>query len=74
MSTLVYDVYEDPMTHLCHCGCTRSFPASQMHDLRVMHPVSIKCLARRRATPQVPTWGPLTVLAPMERRMGVRMR
>lgn len=62
------------MTHLCQCGCGRTFPTSQMHDLRVLHPVSTQCLARRRAAPQVPTWGPLTEIAPIARRMGVRLR
>ena len=36
---------------ICTCGCNQSFNRAQMHDLRVMRPVSRECHKRRLARP-----------------------
>jgi hypothetical protein len=36
---------------ICTCGCNRKFQRAQMHDLRVMRPVSRECHKRRLARP-----------------------
>lgn len=58
---------------LCH-HCGQVLTRDDCHDLAVMRPVHKACYAERLAAPKRPTWGRLTVLAPMQRRMGVRLR
>lgn len=39
---------------ICRCGCGRDYPASEMHDVRVLKPVSKACHARRLSGPRKP--------------------
>jgi len=54
----------------CTCGCAREYPASEIHDTRVIKPLSKACIKRLRAEPRVPHSGPKRELPWME-RMGV---
>ena len=54
---------------LCHCGCTRSFPRAEMHDLNVMRPLSRECIAKLRAMPRTIRSGPQRELPKMVRTM-----
>jgi len=60
------------MTTCSHCG--KELRRHETHDPAVMRPVHKSCYAARLAAVRLPTWGALTVLAPMQRRMGVRLR
>jgi len=58
---------------LCHfCKC--ELRLHETHDPAVMRPVHKSCYAARLNAVRLPQWGALTVLAPMQRRMGVRLR
>jgi len=56
---------------ICTCGCNRKFHRAQMHDLRVMRPVSRECHKRRLARPVSTMSGPVTRL-PYEIRTMLR--
>ena len=58
---------------ICH-HCGQELTRATCHDPAVMRPVHKSCYAARLAAVRLPTWGALTVLAPMQRRMGVRLR
>lgn len=57
----------------CH-HCRQPLTRHDCHDPAVMRPVHKSCYAARLAAVRLPQWGALTVLAPMARRMGVRLR
>lgn len=54
------------MTHQCHC-CGREFARHEMHDLRVMRPLSRECIAKLRAMPRTIRSGPKRELSWMVR-------
>ena len=54
--------------------CLQPLTRHDCHDPAVMRPVHKACYAARLAAVRLPQWGALTVLAPMARRMGVRLR
>lgn len=58
---------------LCH-HCGQVLTRDDCHDAAVMRPVHKSCYAARLAAVRLPTWGSLTQIAPMARRMGVRLR
>lgn len=58
------------MTIKCTCGCSRHYPESEIHDMRVIKRLSKACITRLRAEPRVPHSWPKRRLPWME-RMGV---
>lgn len=54
--------------------CRHPLTRHETHDPAVMRPVHKSCYAARLAEVRLPTWGALTQIAPMARRMGVRLR
>ena len=58
---------------LCH-HCKQELSGETCHDAKVMRPVHKACYAARLNAVRPPQWGPLTQIAPMARRMGVRLR
>lgn len=57
---------------VCH-HCGNPLAKHETHDPVVMRPVHKSRYAARLAAVRLPTWGALTVLAPMQRRMGIRI-
>jgi len=53
----------------CTCGCARHYRESEIHDVRVIKPLSKVCIERLRAEPRVPHSGPKRRL-PWGQRMG----
>jgi len=47
---------------ICTCGCKREFPRDQIHDVRVLKPVSRECHKRRLARPVSTMSGRVTYL------------
>lgn len=58
---------------LCH-HCGQVLTRDDCHDENVKRPVHKAYHRARISEERPPTWGPLTELAPSERRMGVRLR
>lgn len=61
------------MTAICN-HCRQPLARHETRDTAVMRPVHKSCYAARLAAVRLPTWGSLTQIAPMARRMGVRLR
>lgn len=53
----------------CTCGCAREYPATEIHDTRVLRPLSKACIKRLRAEPRYPVGGKRQL--PWMERMGV---